>query len=302
MTNKFIEQGYNFKPANVQMINNQWHDLSYMEGARHQLDIYLPNEGTKPFPVIIDIYGGGLWRGDKSSFKMEPALQLLSAGFAVVSLDYSLLWQAPFPTQVYEVKAAIRWLKTKGILYNLDMGKTILMGESSGAQLAVLAGITANTAAFKNSVFGQFQTASEEVQGIIAMYGPYQVDQFPTQFAATKTKPKYAETGTAESFEGQLLGQKAPQDVPDLVNKIDPINYLTPQMPPIMGFAGTADQVVPYQQTIRLIEAAQQMIGPEMAQLHLVEGAHHGIDDFMDTTNYQLKLQFIQKILGIKRG
>lgn len=298
MTSKFIEQGYIFKPAKIQMIEQQWHDLSYMEGSRHQLDIYLPNEGVKPFPVIVDLYGGGLWRGDKSSFKMEPALQFLADGFAVVSVDYSLLQQAPFPTQVYEVKAALRWLQNQGSKYNLDMSKVILMGESSGAQLAVLAGITANTNAFKKPEFGQFPTASEKVQGIIAMYGPYRVDQFPEQFAATKIKPKYTETGTAESFEGQLLGQKTPKDVPDLVKKIDPVNYFTPQMPPILGMAGTADQVVPYQQTINLIESAQLVIGTEKAQLHLVDGAHHGVDDFMDATNYQLKLQFIQKILA----
>ncbi|WP_246163827.1 alpha/beta hydrolase [Weissella coleopterorum] len=211
MKNKFIEQDYNFKPATTKMIEHQWHDIQYMAGQRHQLDIYLPNHGTGPFPVIIDIYGGGLWRGQKSSIKMKPALQFLAAGFAVVSLDYSLLWQAAFPTQIYEVKAALRWLHAQGSRYQLNLANAILMGESSGAQLAVLAGLTANTPYFKQARFGDFEDESETVQGIIAMYGPYRVDQFTSQFKATGIQPKYAETGTAESFEGQLLGHRAPK-------------------------------------------------------------------------------------------
>ena len=59
---------------------------------------FTPNEGEGPFPVVIDIFGGGWYFGNKSSHKLEPALALLRRGFAVVSINYSLSWQVRFPT------------------------------------------------------------------------------------------------------------------------------------------------------------------------------------------------------------
>ena len=73
------------------------------DGQRRLLDIYLPNEGEGPYPVVIDIFGGGYYFGRKSSHKLEPALNLLKRGFAVVSINYSMSFQAEFPIQIQEV-------------------------------------------------------------------------------------------------------------------------------------------------------------------------------------------------------
>ncbi|WP_319606726.1 hypothetical protein [Weissella ceti] len=52
--------------------------------------------------------------------KMDASLKLLHEhGYAVVSPNYSMLWQAPFPTQIYEMKAALRFLHTNGAKYDL---------------------------------------------------------------------------------------------------------------------------------------------------------------------------------------
>lgn len=300
MTGKFIDQTYQFKAAKTEGIQQQWHDLAYMDGARHKLDVYLPNQ-VKPqagYPVIVDIYGGGLWRGDKSSFKMNPALQLLAAGYAVVSPDYSLLWQAAFPAQVSEMQAVLYWVKQFGADYGLDGQHLALMGESSGAQLAVLTALQRPGTALFDERWDNNKRAP--IRAVIAMYGPYVVDQFPQQFAATKTQPKYAETGSAESFEGQLLGAKRPVNEPELVQKYNPLNYLTPAMPPILGIAGTADQVVPYQQTVELVQAAQALVGEQRAQWHLVSGAQHGVADFMTDEIVQMKLNFLNEFMGGK--
>ena len=109
---KYIEQQRAHIPADTAFVRRKFLDLPYMQGGERQtLDIYLPNEGDGPFPVVIDIFGGGWYFGQKSSHKLEPALHLLRRGFAVASINYSLSWQAQFPAQVQEIKTAIRFVK-----------------------------------------------------------------------------------------------------------------------------------------------------------------------------------------------
>ncbi|WP_373750464.1 alpha/beta hydrolase fold domain-containing protein [Weissella soli] len=293
---RFIDRTYDHIPAQTDFVTRQWLDIPYMEGPRHTLDIYLPNEVHDAYPTIIDIYGGGLILGEKSSHKLEPALRLLEKGYAVVSINYSLISQAPFPTQILEVKAAIRWVKAHASEFNFDAARIALMGESSGAHLALLAGVTADQA-MNEPLFGQSPTQSPTVQAIIALYGPYVFDQFNAQFAENKVTPKYDETGAADSFEAQMFGGVAPVDVPEQVRLANPATYFSTEMPPILAFAGTADPVVPVQQTENMISAARQLVADDHAELHIVSGGVHGPNDYMTPAMTNLKLAFLEKWL-----
>ncbi|OJF02953.1 esterase [Weissella confusa] len=297
MAEKFIERDYQKVPAETDYIKQQWHDVAYMDGDRHSMDIYLPNDGQGPFPVIVDIYGGGLIFGDKSSHKLEPALRMLDKGYAVVSVDYSLIHQKDFPFQIYEIKAALRFLRAHAGEYQLDMDRVALMGESSGAHLAVMTGVSASVDALQNPFMGDNNNQPETVNAIIAMYGPYAFDQFVSQFEESGVTPKYAETGTAESFEGQMFNKQAPKDVPQRVKNYNPEMYFNDQMPPILAFAGTADAVVPYQQTVNMIDAARQYVPEEKAVLHLVEGTGHGPASYMTPELTDEKIAFLEKWL-----
>lgn len=297
MTDKFIDRDYKKIEAETAYIKQQWHDIAYMDGKRHTLDVYLPNEGQGPFPVIVDIYGGGLIFGDKSSHKLEPVLRLLDKGYAVVSVDYSLIHQKDFPFQIYEIKAALRFLRAHADEYQLDMNRVALMGESSGAHLAVMTGVTASVDALQNPFMGDNNNQPETVNAIIAMYGPYEFDQFVDQFNESGVTPKYAETGTAESFEGQMFNQQAPKDVPQRVKMYSPKMYFNAEMPPILAFAGTADAVVPYQQTVNMINGAREFVSEDKAVLHLVEGTGHGPADYMSPEFTDEKATFLAKWL-----
>ena len=297
MAERFIDRDYQRTVAKTDYIEKQWQDVPYMAGARHDLDIYLPNEGKGPFPVIVDVFGGGLVFGDKSSHKLEPALRLLDRGYAVASVSYTLIQDADFPTQIYEIKAAIRFLRAHADEYQLDMDHVALMGESSGAHLALLTGVTASANAMFNHDFGEAASESEKVNAIISLYGPYEFDKFSEQFEESGVTPKYPETGTSESFEGQMFKQQAPKDVPDKVKEYNPATYFSTVMPPILAFAGTADFVVPYQQTVNMIVAAREVVSDDRAEVHIVDGTGHGPDAYMTPENTEIKANFLKKWL-----
>ena len=100
--------------ANTGHIKRKWLNISYATiSSAQKLDIYLPEEGNGPFPVIISIHGGAFMFGDKADEQVNPMLEGLKHDYAVVSINYRLSGEALFPKNINDVKAAIRWGKGK---------------------------------------------------------------------------------------------------------------------------------------------------------------------------------------------
>jgi acetyl esterase/lipase len=133
-------------PASTSSTYDTYANLSYVPNGTSQqtLNLYLPRDRDtgRPVPLIIYIHGGGWSGGDASELQANSGWQTyLSDGFALASINYTLSGTATFPQQIYDVKAAIRYLRAKAGQYHLD-GQVGLWGESAGCQLAALAGAT----------------------------------------------------------------------------------------------------------------------------------------------------------------
>ena len=105
----------------------------------HTLDIALPAQGAGPFPAVVFIHGGGFYYGYKHNVHTAPAWNTIpAAGFALVSIDYRLTPEAPWPAQIYDCKAAIRFLREHGSEYGLDPQRIGVWGNSAGGLLAAV--------------------------------------------------------------------------------------------------------------------------------------------------------------------
>ena len=72
-------------------IKNKTPDVAYAKKSEAQkLDIYLPEVGDGPFPVIVQIHGGAFRMGDKGDAQVNPSLEGLTHGYAVVSIIIDL--------------------------------------------------------------------------------------------------------------------------------------------------------------------------------------------------------------------
>ena len=84
--------------ADVSHVRRKWLDLPYAHLSPSQrLDIYLPDNGDGPFPVILYIHGGGFAFEDKRRIHLLPFLKGITRGYAVVGVDYRLSGEALFP-------------------------------------------------------------------------------------------------------------------------------------------------------------------------------------------------------------
>ncbi len=77
--------------ADVRFIKRKELDIPYAnDSAAQKLDIYWPDEGEGPFPFIFSIHGGAFRMGDKRDTQINPMLQGLARGYAVVGVNYRL--------------------------------------------------------------------------------------------------------------------------------------------------------------------------------------------------------------------
>ncbi|HTV79720.1 MAG TPA: hypothetical protein VMF03_15800 [Steroidobacteraceae bacterium] len=78
-------------------------DLIYatVDGKALGLDLHLPG-GVRHPPLVVFVHGGAWTTGSKTQY---PAF-LLDRGFAVASLDFRSSSDAPFPADVFDIKAA----------------------------------------------------------------------------------------------------------------------------------------------------------------------------------------------------
>lgn len=106
--------------ANTTDVRRKLLDLPYASASSAQmLDIYLPDNGQGPFPLILQIHGGAFVEGDKRDSQLSPVLPALDRGYAIVAMNYRLSGEAHFPAAIEDVKAALRWVRAHATTYRL---------------------------------------------------------------------------------------------------------------------------------------------------------------------------------------
>ncbi len=137
-------------------------NLSYVDDGNvsHKLDLYVPNGAASPVPLIVWIHGGGWQSGDKQLGQNSHPLRYARMGYAVASINYRLSDEAIFPAQIYDCKAAVRWLRATAARYNLDPTRFGAWGQSAGAHLASLLGTSNDVTDLEGNIDGNLQHSS----------------------------------------------------------------------------------------------------------------------------------------------
>jgi arylformamidase len=104
--------------------------------ARQVLDVYAP-AGAKNLPVVFWIHGGGWQTGDKSMVALKPKA-FMDAGFVFVSINHRLLPAVEMGAITRDVASALGWVHKNIAVHGGDPARLLVMGHSSGGQLAAL--------------------------------------------------------------------------------------------------------------------------------------------------------------------
>ncbi len=121
-------------------------------GSRElHLDLFLPfNKNLKKYPVVLMIHGGG-WASGNRGMTYPMAIKLAARGYIAAAVEYRVSPEAKFPASIYDLRAAVRWLRANSNKYGIDSNKIGVYGCSSGGHLAAFMGTTNGLKKFEGS-------------------------------------------------------------------------------------------------------------------------------------------------------
>jgi len=245
-------------------------DLEYAQakGVSLKLDLYRPSaKPSAPMPLVIWVHGGGWRNGSKANC---PAAWLATKG-------YRLLPEHPWPAQIEDPIAALRWLRQESGKYGFDAERSAAMGGSSGGHVVALWGTLS-------------LPASDKVKAVVDLYGPTDLLTMPPNVLSEKrTRADLAKANGALLLGGVVMDQ------PQKAKAVSALHQVSKDDVPFLILHGTADPGVPVDQSERL-HAALKAAGVE-STLKLLPGAGHGGKEFDSTESRTLIQGFLDKYL-----
>ena len=105
--------------------------------GRIPLRIYAPTNQVGALPTLVYFHGGGFVVGDLDSYDAMLRFVCKTANCAIVSVDYRLAPEHPFPAATEDALAAWGWIQKNAALFDLDASRMGVGGDSAGANLAL---------------------------------------------------------------------------------------------------------------------------------------------------------------------
>ncbi|MCB0099739.1 MAG: alpha/beta hydrolase [Caldilineaceae bacterium] len=242
-------------------------------------------------PLVIWVHGGAFRVGSKEGNEDNPPpFHYATQGYAVAAINYRLSQHAIWPAQIEDCKAAVRWLRAHAAEYSLDPERFAAWGPSAGGHLVAMLGVTGHVAKFE---VGAHLDVSSRVQCVVDYFGPTDFLQMDAQ-----RPPDGMIHDAPDSPESELVGGNI-QEHPDKVARANPITYIpqddiTANVPPFLIVHGDQDPLVPYGQSLLLVEALEK-VGADVT-FYTVQGGGHG--GFTDPAVPKLTAEFLAKQLA----
>lgn len=276
--------GLDSLPATAELVVKRDIEFARVGDRSLQLDLYFPAPTGTPPGLIVYIHGGAWRAGTRAEM---PLGKLIAGGYAVASVDYRLSTEAVFPAQIFDVKAAIRFLRAHQTEYGFDASKIVISGGSAGAHLAELVGVSNGVAELEGNV-GTNLGESSAVQATVSYYGASNLQSILSQSTPHGLSVRVPAL--------QLLLGGQPTEKPELARLASPVTHVDRNDPPILLLHGDADPQMPVEQSFEL-ERVCKAAGARVT-LAIIPNAKHGGKEFYDDVRTPLVLEFLRSSLS----
>ncbi|MBQ3390401.1 MAG: alpha/beta hydrolase [Firmicutes bacterium] len=146
----------------------RWEDVKTEEGLR--LRVYTPHRGLDPEkgrklpggnPVLMYFHGGGFIMHNVESHDALCRKLAVTLGACVVSVDYRLAPEHPYPAAVEDAEKAWRWIRESAAARDWDPQRIYAGGDSAGATISAALALKLR------------DRGEENLKGLLLLYGSY---------------------------------------------------------------------------------------------------------------------------------
>ena len=197
-------------------------------------------------------------------FQIESLHSSKRGGTPGATIGYRLSGEANWPAQIYDCKAAIRWLRANAGKFCYDPTRIALWGSSAGGQLVSMLGTTGRNKELEGTL-GNHLDQSSHVQAVVNYYGPSALLQM-------NDHPSKIDHNAPGSPESQLIGAPIQQSKKK-ARQASPLHHVTADDASIIHFHGTDDSLVPVHQST-LFHRALKDKGVPSTLITLQGGGH----------------------------
>ena len=229
-----------------------------MGDTQLKMDIYRRRTATTPQPTIIYMHGG-FWVAGNKEGAILSLLPWMEMGWNVVNVEYRLGPNTLAPGAVEDCFCALRYVAqpAQAMMYNVDVNRIVVTGESAGGHLALALGILPESEGFDRECAAA--TPMPKVAAVINWFGITDVPDVidgPHRAAA------------AVRWFGSMPNRM------EVAKRVSPLTYVRAGLPPILTVHGDADPTVPYPEAVALHAALAKVNVPN--QLVTIPGGKHG--------------------------
>lgn len=246
---------------------------SEIEGTSLSMDIYQPSAaGTDLRPAVV-MFHGGAWRSGSRADCKQAGQWLAARGYVACAVSYRLVTPEKnhWPDQIYDAQRAVRWLRAHAAEYRIDPERIGAFGSSAGGHLVACLG-TMDTLDNSDPALAGF---SSRVNCVVDHCGPVDLTE--------DMVGKVAQGVWCNEMIRDLLGGK-----PELARSASPLFHITAKTSPFLIFHGRKDDIVPVEQSERMI--TELKTAGVTAELITHDGGHDfGSEE--DTKNFLTKTE-----------
>lgn len=233
------------------------------------MDLTVPH-GTAPRPLVVFIHGGAWFLGSPKYSNptlrgVDMPYRLHEAGYAVARISYRLSGEAHWPTQLHDCKAAIRYLRQKASLFDIDPERIAVLGESAGGHLAAMTALTGDNPAYEGEI--GVVDGSSRVSAAINWYGVMDLERMRLENVEAPASDE-----TELRPEEILLGSPGAAAA-EAMRAASPVAHVSSSAPPFLHQHGDHDRIVSLNQA-ESIHAALLEAGVH-SELEIINGADH---------------------------
>jgi acetyl esterase len=203
--------------------------VTYITGPAGKLGLRIFKPDTIR-AVVLEIHGGGWSLGNAASDDMLNDEMARTCKVAVVSVDYRIAPENPFPACINDCKAAAKWL-VNNALKEFGTDKLFISGASAGAHLSAT-----TTIYIRDSLY-----AIDKVRGVNLVYGNFDLSRTPSSRLATDSTLLLSKTYMDETYQLVFPGWSKEQ----LRNpQYAPLYADLKNLPPALFTVGTVDPLI----------------------------------------------------------